>query len=101
MTKKTLGKGTLSLLLAFLGIAWSFAIFGVSWGDNILTALGLMSWSNGNSGIHFTVYYALVFFIPAFLLGLKYKNNFGAKAGKIIGAVMGVFIIAATLFVAV
>jgi len=81
-----------------MGIVWGFTLFGVCIGDNILNLLGLKAWSNGDTGIHLTAYYSLVFFIPAFLLGMKYKNNYGAKVGKYISAIVGSILILSTLF---
>ena len=100
MTRRAFGMGTLSLPLVVLSIVWSFTLFGVCAGDNILNMLGLRAWSNGDSGIHFTVYYSLVFFVSAFFLGTKYKNDFGAKTGRVISAIIGGFLIVSTLFLA-
>lgn len=83
MIKRKLGVGSISLLLCIIGILFSFS-FGdkVCYGDKILNYIGMKPWSNGNSGMHYTVFYSLIFFIPSFLLSYRFKNNFGAKLGK-------------------
>jgi len=93
MKVRKIGLGSLSLLMAIIGIIWAFTFFGVSIGDNIPDFLGLKAWSNGSTGTHYTVYYSLLFFIPAFITGIKYKENFGATTGKISFAIIGTFII--------
>lgn len=40
---------------------------------NILHFLKLTSWSNVTRGIHYTFFYSLLFFIPAFMLGNRLK----------------------------
>jgi len=73
---KKIGIGSTSLLLCVLGILFSFS-FGDKgcYGDLILEFLGLKAWSNGNSGLHLTIFYSLIFFIPFIVLGVKYKKN--------------------------
>jgi len=99
MQKRNIGLGSLSLFITVIGILWDFTLFGVCIGDNILNHLGLKAWSNYNKGIHYTFYSSIIFFIPAFLLGVKYKNNFGATVGRIISAIIGTFLILSTLFI--
>ena len=82
MTKYPPGIGTFSLVLSVMGIIFAFTLFGVCVGDSILNMLDLRAWSGHGSGIHLTVYYSLIFFIPSFLIGLKNKNYFGAKTGN-------------------
>jgi hypothetical protein len=90
--KRKFGLGSVSLILALMGIVWDCTFQGgFSIGDSILKAIGLPTWSNGGvmgTGLHLTIIYSLLFFIPAFLLGNKYKADFGAKAGKIISVVI-------------
>ncbi len=80
---KKIGLGSISLLFLIFGILFSF-----SWknsealGDTILRFLGLNPWSNGDTGTHYTIIYSLIFFMPALILGHKYKSNFGAKLGR-------------------
>ncbi|MDV4152651.1 hypothetical protein R0131_17625 [Clostridium sp. AL.422] len=94
LNNKKIGLGSISLLLSIIGILFSFS-FGdnLCYGDVILNYIGLKPWSNGNTGLHYTVIYSLIFFIPAFILGYKYKNNFGAKIGKIVSLIMIIFIL--------
>ena len=82
MKKNKIGIGSLSLLLFIVGCLFAFTFNDICIGDNILTYIGLKAWSNGNDGIHYTMFYSLLFFIPASILGYKFKNDFGAKIGK-------------------
>ncbi|QQE77842.1 hypothetical protein [Alicyclobacillus sp. SO9] len=99
---KRIGLGSISLLLLMFGILFSFSFDnGVAYGDSILRFLGLSPWSNGNSGLHFTMFYALLFYIPALILGYKYRNNFGAKTGRVLSLIMVVLLLVATPFLGV
>lgn len=91
---KKIGLGSISLLLCIMGILFSFN-FGdrVCYGDIILKYMDLKPWSNGDKGTHYTVFYSLIFFISSFVLALKFKNDFGAKMGKIISSIMIIIII--------
>jgi len=90
--KKKFGLGSVSLILALIGIIWDWTFQGgFCIGDSILKAIGLPTWSNGGAmgvGTHLTLIYSLLFFIPAFLFGNKYKNDFGAKTGKVVSIVI-------------
>ena len=98
MSKKTVGKGSLSLLLSIAAFLWMYTIQGRCLGDEILTAINLPAWSNGTSGIHYTVFYAFIFLLPAFLLGVKYNHHKLAAAGKWISAVFMILLLAGMLF---
>lgn len=69
VTKK-IWLGLSSLLLFVLG-----SLFGVSfgnklaYGDTILKFMGLKPWSKVNTGLHYTAIIALIFLIPAVVLG--------------------------------
>ena len=84
--KKKLGTGSISSLLSLLAILWSCNIpvhydtFCI--GDYILTQLHLPAWSNGSTGTHYTVFWGLVFYIPAFFLGRKYEHHLFARSRK-------------------
>ena len=84
MKNKKIGLGSISLLLVIIAFIWAYEIFGVCVGDSILATLNIPTWSNnvGKSGIHYTVYYAFIFLIPALILSIKYKENLFAKVGK-------------------
>jgi hypothetical protein len=86
---KKIGVGSLSLLLCIIGILFAFS-FGnkESLGDIIINFLGLKAWSHGNRGEHYTIYYTFIFFIPAIIIGFKFKNDLGAKLGKMISFIM-------------
>ncbi|KJR44398.1 hypothetical protein UF75_5212 [Desulfosporosinus sp. I2] len=34
----------------------------------------------------------MIFFIPSFLIGLKYKENYGSKIGRNVSAIIGIII---------
>ncbi len=84
MEAKRLGWGSLSLLLVVVAFLWAFTIKGVCIGDRILSLMNLPAWSDGatSSGTHYTVFYALIFLVPALLLGLKCKSDLFATVGK-------------------
>jgi len=98
--KRKLGVGSISILLVLLGLAWSINFpGGFCVGDWVLNVVGLKAWSEmNNMGVHFTVYYSLLFFVAAFLLGYWHKNDFGAKSGKIVSLVMFLLIALATVY---
>lgn len=82
-SQKQIGIGSVSLLLVILSLAWSVDIkHGDCIGDTVLKAIGLPSWTNGDSGFHLTLVYGVVFLIPAFILAMKYPDHLFAKAGK-------------------
>ena len=59
---KKIGFGSLSLLLCVMGILFAFS-FGNKgcYGDIILKCIGIKPWSNGSSGIHYTIFYLQYF----------------------------------------
>ncbi len=86
---KDIGLGSLSFVLCILGILFTFEFGDKSgMGDHILHTIGLSFLSNGDSGIHYTVFYSAIFFIPSFIIGHIYPDNRGAKAGKIISVLI-------------
>ena len=70
--------GLLSLLLFIIGVLFSVS-FGNKpcYGDIILKFIGLKPWSNVSTGLHYTAFYSLIFFIPSFILGYKFKETLG------------------------
>ena len=62
-------------------------------GDYLLGLVNLPAWSNGTSGMHYTVWYSLVLLIPAFILGKKYENHLFAVSGKWISGVIGGYLL--------
>lgn len=76
MKKKKIGIGSLSLLLFIVGCIFSFTFNYICIGDNILTYIGLKAWSNGNRGVHYTIFYSLIFFITSLIFGYKFKDDF-------------------------
>ena len=101
--KKKFGIGSLSLFLSLLAILWSvnfpFHYDTFCIGDYILTQIGLPAWSNGNIGTHYTVFWGLMLYLPAFILGWKYEHHLFARAGKwISGCISGYLIIMGCVF---
>ncbi|WP_458354573.1 hypothetical protein [Peribacillus frigoritolerans] len=95
---KDIGLGSLSFVLCLFGILFTFEFGDKScMGDHILHTVGLSAWSNGDSGIHYTVFYSAIFFIPSFIIGHIYPDNIGAKAGKIISGIFSVLIVSALI----
>ncbi|MDM5221422.1 hypothetical protein QUF86_11910 [Peribacillus sp. NJ11] len=91
---KDIGLGSLSFALCLIGILFTFR-FGDEFciGDTILNNSGLSAWSNGDTGIHYTMIYSAIFFIPSFIIGHIHPDNSGAKAGKIISGFLSVLIV--------
>lgn len=79
---KRIGLGSLSLLLSIMGVLFLFSFENKDcFGDIILNLIGLNAWSNGIYGFHYTIFYSLIFFIPAFVLGHKFNTDLGAVSG--------------------
>lgn len=96
---KKIGWGSISLPLCIAAILFSNSFNnGVCYGDNILNYLGLSSWSNGNTGTHYTIYYSIAFIVLAFFIGYKFENDLGAKIGSKVCLV--IFTILAIIIVA-
>ena len=96
--KKKFGLGSLSLLFVIVSFVWSFEIFGYCLGDEILSALHFQTWSNGKDGIHYTVFYAYLFLLPALLLSIGYKDDLFAAIGKRLAYIFIGFLLFASLF---
>ncbi len=87
--KKKAGLGSLSIVLLIIGILWGTTFGTFCLGDWVLESLGLMTWSSSTQslgtdtgrGIHYTLYYSLIFFLPAIILGFKFKHHWGSRAG--------------------
>ncbi|WP_312648870.1 hypothetical protein [Aminipila sp.] len=100
--KKEFGVGSISLVLFIITILWSVNINGLKGfclGDAVLKFMDLPAWStcsNGKIGIHFTIFYTIVFLIPAIILGYKFPNHRYAKGGKI-GSIIGACILIISL----
>lgn len=97
MKKRKIGIGTTSLVLFIIGSLFSFTFNKVCIGDNILNYIGLKSWSNGNQGTHYTIFYSLLFYIPSLIIGYKFNDNFGSKVGNILSTIMVTIIIVTSL----
>ena len=74
MKKRKIGIGTTSLVLFIIGSLFAFTFNKICIGDNILNYIGLKSWSNGNQGTHYTIFYSLLFYIPSLIIGYKFSN---------------------------
>jgi len=98
MIKRNIGIGTISLPLALIGLVWSFEIHGFCLGDIVLNSVGLRAWTNVDTGLHLTVFYSLIFFIPALLVSYRYKENFGSKTGRIVSIIFIGLLLIISLF---
>lgn len=101
---RKLGIGSLSLLMSLLAILWGCNIpqlDGACLGDIVLTALNIPTWSKGETGIHYTVFYGLILLIPAIILGTKYKEDMFASVGKWLSIIITVFMMASLIFMVV
>ncbi len=92
-TNKKIGLGSLSILLWVFGILFSFT-FGNqgALGDRLLEAIGLSAWSNGDTGIHYTILYSYLFFVPSLLLARQFRENLGAILGGRLSLLMCVWL---------
>ncbi|MGE7183882.1 hypothetical protein ACQKKK_07680 [Peribacillus sp. NPDC006672] len=91
---KDIGVGSLSFVLCIIGILFTFRFANkFCIGDSILNNIGLSAWSNGDTGIHLTMFYSVIFFIPSFIIGHIHPDNRGAKTGEIISGFLSVLII--------
>ncbi|ARF14691.1 hypothetical protein [Sporosarcina ureae] len=98
-TYKKLGLGSLSLLIFVLGLLFSVSIGKYdAIGDHVLRFIGVNPWSNGGTGLHYTIFYSLVFYIPALLIGYKFKDDLGAKVGRNLSMILVVSILVTLLF---
>lgn len=89
----------MSLVIFIVGLLFSVSIGKYdAIGDHVLRSIGVNPWSNGETGLHYTVFYSLVFYIPALIIGYKFKNDWGAKVGRILSTIMVVSILVTLLF---
>ena len=102
--KKTLGKGSISLLLVVLALAWCCNLpiqNGKCFGDIVLNFLGLPTWSNGTMGPHITIFWSLLILIPAFLIAIRNKKDLFAESAMWISGLfcIGMVIIGAVILI--
>ena len=102
--KKTLGKGSISLLLVVLALAWCCnlpILNGKCLGDIALNFLGLSTWSNGTPGLHITIFWSLLLLIPAFFIAIRNKKDLFAKSAMWISGVLcvGMVVIGAAILI--
>ena len=102
--KKTLGKGSISLLLVVLALAWCCnlpILNGKCLGDIALNFLGLPTWSNGTMGLHITIFWSLLILIPAFLIAIRNKKDLFAESAMWISGLfcIGMVIIGAVILI--
>ena len=102
--KKTLGKGSISLLLVVLALAWCCnlpILNGKCLGDIALNFLGLPTWSNGTTGLHITIFWSLLILIPAFLIAIRNKKDLFAESAMWISGLfcIGMVIIGAVILI--
>ena len=102
--KKTLGKGSISLLLVVLALAWCCnlpILNGKCLGDIVLNFLGLPTWSNGTTGLHITIFWSLLLLIPAFFIAIRNKKDLFAKSAMWISGVLcsGIVVIGVAILI--
>lgn len=102
--KKTLGKGSISLLLVVLALAWCCnlpILNGKCLCDIALNFLGLPTWSNGTTGLHITIFWSLLLLIPAFFIAIRNKKDLFAKSAMWISGVLcvGMVVIGAAILI--
>ena len=97
---KKIGCGTIAFLLVTFAILWSFSfgLNGFCLGDTILSFLGMPAWSNGNSGTHYTIFYSLIFLLPAVFISFKYENDLFAKLAKWISTIFSLVLLAGLFY---
>lgn len=100
---KKIGVGSISLLLIIFAIIWSFSfgLEGFCLGDTILSFVGIPTWSNGNSGTHYTIFYSLIFLLPAVPISIKYEHDLFAGIAKWISTILALFLLAALFFLVI
>lgn len=100
-SKSKFGIGTFALVICLMGILFCLS-FGqrAVLGDRILNYIGLQAWSKGSDGIHYTIFYSFLFFVPAVFLGFKFREDIGAKMGARLSLIITVLILLAMPFVA-
>lgn len=81
--KKTLGKGSISLLLIILALVWCCnlpILNGECLGDIVLKSFELPTWSNGTTGLHITIFWSLLLWIPAFFIAICNQKDLFAES---------------------
>ena len=102
--KKTLGKGSISLLLVVLALAWCCnlpILNGKCLGDIVLNFLGLQTWSNGTTGLHITIFWSLLLLIPAFFIAICNQKDLFAESAMWISGLFcaGMVVIGAAILI--
>lgn len=86
---KKLGIGSISFILSILGVMFSFTVWdGKELGKHLLNAIG----------ISFPIrIISLALLFIAFVIGYKYKNDYLAKAGRVLSVVFILLIVVFTI----
>lgn len=101
MEQKPWGTGSLSVPLCLFGVLFSCNLpGGFCLGDAIFGLIGLSAWSNGSQGLHYPPYVALIFFLPAVVLGWRFSSHRLASWGKWVSTLILVFLAVSLLFLA-
>ena len=100
---KKIGCGTIAFLLVTFAILWSFSfgLKGFCLGDTVLSFLGMPAWSNGNGGSHYTIFYSLIFLLPAVPISFKYENDLFARLAKWISTIFSLVLLAGLFFMVI
>ena len=102
--KKKVGKGSISILLVMIALAWCCnlpILNGKCLGDIALDFLGLRTWSNGTTGLHITIFWSLLLLIPAFFIAIRNKKDLFAKSAMWISGVLcaGIVVIGVAILI--
>lgn len=100
---KKIGVGTISFLLVAFAILWSFnfGLNGFCLGDTVLSLFGMPAWSNGNSGTHYTIFYSLIFLLPAVPISFKFESDLFAGLAKWISTIFSLVLLAGLFFMVI
>ncbi len=77
-----MGVGSLSIVFLLIGLISSISFGEFCLGDMVLQYFNIKSWSNGNSGLHYTAFYSLIFYIISIIISSFRIDNFGARASR-------------------
>ena len=100
---KKIGCGTIAFLLVTFAVLWSFSfgLNGFCLGDTVLSFLGMPAWSNGNGGSHYTIFYSLIFLLPAVPISFKYEIDLFARLAKWISIIFSLVLLAGLFFMVI
>ncbi len=100
MEDRKMGFGTFSLILVLLAVIW-----GIQWGEGVnISGIGVFVLKSIGLGhlvlrsANLPYLFTFFFTIPAFIIGRKYNDQWGAKAGWVLSAVYAGIVLLTFLF---